>query len=98
MIPGRNKSAGGSGGGRSAAPAGCSGLFKFITWLGTFRNGAVPDLVRELGPVVVHVDHVDHNVDGVFHLVPIQVHRMSSQLKATKTARRDDSLLILKQQ
>lgn len=61
-------------------------LLRFITWLGTFRNGAVPDLVSELWPVVIHVNHVDHNVDGVFHLVTVQVHGMSSQLETTKQA------------
>lgn len=56
------------------------GLVCCVTWLGSFWNGAIPDLVSELRPVVVHVNHIDHNVDGVFHLVAVQVHCMGSQL------------------
>lgn len=55
-----------------------------VTWLGALRDGAVPDGVVEFGPVVVHVNHIDHNVNGVFHLVAVQVHRVSSQLKEDK--------------
>lgn len=57
----------------------------YITWLGTFWDSAVPDLMSELGSVVVHVDHIDHNVDGVFYLVAVQVHCMGSQLEETQT-------------
>lgn len=57
----------------------------YITWLGTLWNGAVPDLMSELGPVVVHVDHIDHNVNRVFYLVAVQVHCVSSQLEETQT-------------
>lgn len=72
----------------AAACAACCRLFAHagqgfgccVTWLGSFWNGAIPDLVSELGSVVVHVNHIDHNVDGVFHLVAVQVHRMGSQL------------------
>ncbi len=57
----------------------------YITWFGALWNTAVPDLMSELGSVVVHVDHIDHDVDGVFYLVAVQVHRMSSQLEETQT-------------
>lgn len=57
----------------------------YITWLGTLWNSAVPDLMSELGSVVVHVDHIDHNVNRVFYLVAVQVHCMSSQLEETQT-------------
>ena len=57
----------------------------YITWFGTLWNTAVPDLMSELGPVVVHVDHIDHDVNGVFYLVAVQVHCVSSQLEETQT-------------
>lgn len=57
----------------------------YITWLGTFWNSAVPDLMSELRPVVVHVNHIDHNVNGVFYLVTVQVYCMGSQLEKTQT-------------
>lgn len=38
--------------------------------------------MRELRSVVVLVDDVNDDVDGVFHLVPIQVHSVGSQLCA----------------
>lgn len=53
----------------------------YITWLGTLWDTAVPDLMGELGSVVVHVDYIDHNVNRVFYLVAIQVHCMGSQLE-----------------
>lgn len=56
-----------------------------LTWLGTLWNSAVPNLVSELWSVVVHVDHIDHNVNRVFYLVAVQVHCMSSQLEETQT-------------
>lgn len=56
-----------------------------FTWLGTLWNSAVPDLMSELGSVVIHVDHIDHNVNGVFYLVAVQVHCMSPQLRETQT-------------
>lgn len=37
--------------------------------------------MSELGPVVVHVDHIDHDVDGVLYLVAVQVHGVGSQLE-----------------
>lgn len=61
------------------------GSMWYITWLGTLWNRAVPDLMSELGSVVVHVDHIDHNVNRVFYLVAVEVHCMSSQLKETQT-------------
>lgn len=61
------------------------GFMGYITWLGTFWNSAVPDLMSELGPVVVHVNHIDHNVNGVFYLVTVQVHCMGSQLEKRQT-------------
>lgn len=54
------------------------GFLRYITWLGTLWNSAVPDLMGELGSVVVHVDYIDHNVNRVFYLVAVQVHCMSS--------------------
>lgn len=57
----------------------------YFTWLGTLWNSAVPDLMSELGSVVVHVNHIDHNVDRVFYLVAVQVHCMGSQLEKTQT-------------
>lgn len=67
----------------------CEAPFGFmwpITWLGTLWNAAIPDLMRELGSVVVHVDHIDHNVNGVFYLVAVQVHCVSSQLEEAQTS------------
>lgn len=61
------------------------GFMWYITWLGTFWNSAIPDLMSELGSVVVHVNHIDHNVNGVFYLVAVQVHCMGSQLEKTQT-------------
>lgn len=60
------------------------GFMCCITWLGTLWNSAIPDLMGELGSVVVHIDHIDHNVNRVFYLVAIKVHCMSSQLKEEK--------------
>ena len=51
------------------------------TWLGALWDSAVPDLMGELWPVVIHVDHIDHNINGVFNLVAIQVYCVSSQLE-----------------
>lgn len=51
------------------------------TWLGTLWNSAIPDLMSELRSVVIHVDHVDHNINWVFNLVAVQVYCMSSQLE-----------------
>ena len=61
-----------------------SGLVWDLTGLGPLGYGAVPQLVLKLGPVVVHVDDVDDDVDGVLHLVPVQVHRMGPQLNTSK--------------
>lgn len=58
-----------------------SGFTEFLTWLGTLRNGAVPDLVAKFRSVVVHVNHVDEDINGVLNLVAVHVHRMSSQLE-----------------
>lgn len=57
---------------------------KSLTWFGALWNSSVPDLVSELWSVVIHVNYVDHNIYGVFHLVAIQVYCMSSQLKENK--------------
>ncbi len=38
----------------------------------------------ELGPVVVHIDDIDDDVDGVLHLVPIDVYSMSTKLWTQK--------------
>ena len=58
-----------------------------LTWLGALVHGAVVDLVEELGPVVVHVDDVDVQVDGVLHLVAVHVHRVGPELQATQLVR-----------
>ena len=52
-----------------------------LTWLGAFIHGAVVHLVKELGAVVVHVNDVDVQVDGVLHLVAVHVHSMCSELE-----------------
>lgn len=51
-----------------------------VTWFGAFCHRAVVHLVLELGPVVVHVDHIYVEVDGILHLVSVHVDGMSSQL------------------
>lgn len=51
-----------------------------VTWFGAFCHGAVVHLVLELGPVVVHVDHIYVQFDGILHLVSVHVDGMSSQL------------------
>lgn len=51
-----------------------------VTWFGAFCHRAVVHLVLELGPVVVHVDHIYVQVDGILHLVSVHVDGMSSQL------------------
>ena len=53
------------------------GFIWYITWLGTLWNSAIPDLMGELGSVVVHVNYIDHNVNRVFYLVAVQVYCMS---------------------
>lgn len=57
------------------------------TWLGALVHGAVVDLVKELWAVVVHVDDVDVQVNGVLHLVAVHVHSVGSQLGATGQVR-----------
>lgn len=52
-----------------------------LTWLGAFVHGAVIHLVEELGAVVVHVDDIDVQVDGVLHLVAVHIHSMCSELE-----------------
>lgn len=52
-----------------------------LTWLGAFVHGPVVHLVEELGAVVVHVNDVDVQVDGVLHLVAVHVHGMCSELE-----------------
>jgi len=58
-----------------------------LTWLGTLGNSAIPDLMAEFRSVVVHVDHVDHNINRVLNLVPVQVHCVSSQLEESTNTR-----------
>lgn len=57
-----------------------------LTWLGALVHGAVVQLVEELGPVVVHVDDVDVQVDGVLHLVAVHVHRVRPELEGSAAA------------
>lgn len=56
-----------------------------LTWFGAFGHGAVVHLILELGPIVVHVDHINVQVDGILHLVSVHVHGVSSQLWVRKT-------------
>lgn len=57
-----------------------------LTWLGALVHGAVVQLVEELRPVVVHVDDVDVQVDGVLHLVAVHVHRVRPELEGSAAA------------
>lgn len=50
------------------------------TRLGSLGDGAIKDAVSELWSVVVLVDDINDDVDGVLHLIPIQVHCVGSQL------------------
>lgn len=52
-----------------------------LTWLGAFGHRAVVHLILKLRPVVVHVDHIDVQVDWILHLVAIHVHCVGSQLR-----------------
>lgn len=55
-------------------------MLKVLTGLGPLRYRAVEGCVCELGPVVVLVNDVNDDVNGVLHLVAVQVHGVSSQL------------------
>ena len=48
------------------------------TWPGPLRYCPIPDLMSKLRPVVILVDHVDDNVNGVLNLVTVNVHCMCS--------------------
>lgn len=50
------------------------------TWFGAFRNRSIVDLVLKLGPVVVHVNNIDVQINGRLHLISIDVHCVSPQL------------------
>lgn len=50
------------------------------TRLGSLRYRAIKDGVCELWSIVILVDHINDDVDGVLHLIPIQVYRVGSQL------------------
>lgn len=65
-----------------------------FTWFGAFGHGAVVHLILELGPIVVHVDHIYVEVDGILHLVSVHVHGVSSQLWVQKTQGSQGSGLI----
>jgi len=52
-----------------------------LTGPGELGDGAVPDLVFELWRVVVHVDHVDHDVNRVLHRVSVLVHDVYPHLE-----------------
>lgn len=56
-----------------------------LTWFGSLRHRSVVHLVVKLRPVVVHVDDVDVEVDGVLHLVAIHVHSVGAQLQAKQS-------------
>lgn len=51
------------------------------TWLGALVHCAVPDLMGKLWSVVVHVDDIDDYIDGIFHLIAVNVYSMSAQLE-----------------
>lgn len=55
-------------------------LFSDCTWFRAFINRSIIDLVDELWPVVIHINHVDVKVNGILHLVSIHVHCMSPEL------------------
>lgn len=55
------------------------------TRLRSFRNRAIEDGVGEFRSVVVLVYDINDNVDGVLHLIPIQVHCVGSQLYMNTT-------------
>lgn len=73
-----------SWGPQKANAMGCA-AWPQLTWLGALVHGAIVDLVDELGAVVIHVDDVDVQVDGVLHLVTVHVHGVGSELRATHT-------------
>lgn len=50
------------------------------TRLGSLRYRAVEDGVCELWSVVVLIDDIDDDVDGVLHLISVQIHSVCSQL------------------
>lgn len=50
------------------------------TRLGSLWYRAIEDGVCELRSVVVLVNDINDDVNGVLHLIPIQVHSMGSQL------------------
>jgi len=50
------------------------------TRFGSLRNRTIEDGVYELWPVIILVDNINDDVNGVLNLIPIQVHSMGSQL------------------
>lgn len=56
-----------------------------VTRLGSFRYRAIENSVCELWSVVILVDDVNDDVDGVLHLIPVQVHSVGPQLEDTHT-------------
>lgn len=52
----------------------------YRTWFGSFINGSVIDLVYELWSVVIHVNNVDVEINGVLYFVSIHIHCMCSKL------------------
>ena len=55
-----------------------------VTRLGSLRYRTVENVVCELWSVVVLIDDVDDDVDGILHLVPIQVNSVGPQLRNTQ--------------
>lgn len=55
-----------------------------LTWLGALIHRAIVDLVDELRAVVIHVDDVDVQINRIFHLVTVHVHRMGSELQSDR--------------
>lgn len=52
----------------------------YCTWFRSFINGSIVDLVDELGPIVIHVDDIDVEVNWILHFVSIHIYCMGSKL------------------
>lgn len=65
-------------------------VFVTLTWFGAFGHRAVVHLILKLRSVVVHVDHIDVQVDWILNLVAVHVHCVGSQLRIYIKAQRKD--------
>lgn len=68
-------------------------LTKTPTWFGSFRHGAVVHLVLKLWPVVIHVDHINVQIDWILYLVTIHIHCMGTKLR--KNGKENKGYLVL---